>query len=212
MTSLVFVVQQDQVCIAMDTLVVGHHDKRPLAFQRKFSVLDPSGVVIAGTGLGEMINAWFRETSRSFAALDFDALQARAQLALRNVATQVPSLNLSPASLFHFGWSAREGRYAGFVCRPSSDWTPVVVPVNQIRMQPEVSIDQSMPIELPRSFVDIQLRQQIADQMLQVADKQGIGGEIEFVHMHERRVAVQVVGQFPTLPHEREYVRQHSEA
>ena len=212
MTSLAFVVQKDQVCIAMDTLVVGHRDKRPLAFQRKFIVVQPSGIVIAGTGLGNMINAWFLEAADKLSFLDFDALQDRVQRHLRQIASQVFGLDLSGASLFHFGWSARERTYAAFVCRSDSDWIPNRIPEDQIRMQPEVAIDQNTPFELPRSFIDILMRQQVVDRSQQVQDQQGIGGEIEFVHMHENRVAIKVVGQFPTLLEEQEYVRWNGEA
>ena len=206
MTSLVFVIQDDQVCIAIDTLVVGHLDKRPLAFQRKFVVLQPAGVVIAGTGLADMINSWFGESANSLATLDFDQLQARAQSALKQIAAEVHNLRLAQASLFHFGWSAKDRRYAGFVCRPELDWAPADLPKDQIRMQPEVPVDWNVPFELPRSFVEIQLRQQAADQAQPAQNRQGIGGEIEFVHMHEGRVDVQVVGEFPTLGEERMHV------
>jgi hypothetical protein len=212
MTSLAFVIQKDKVCIAMDTLVVGHGDKRPMAFQRKFIVLQPSGIVIAGTGLGNMINAWFQEATCTLATLDLDALQSHAQGFLQKTASQVQGLDLSPASLFHFGWSAIEEGYAGFVCRPGSAWSPVRVPENLIRMQPEVAIDQTKPFELPGSLVNILLRQQLADKNLPVQDQQGIGGEIEFVYMHERRIEIMVIGQFPTLLEEKDYVRQHSKA
>jgi hypothetical protein len=59
MTALVFALQPDQVCLAMDTLVVGADDRLPMSFQRKFHSLPDSELIVAGTGLANFINGWF---------------------------------------------------------------------------------------------------------------------------------------------------------
>lgn len=59
MTALVFSLQPDQVCVAMDTLVVGADDRMPLAFQRKFLSVPDSDLLVAGTGLAGFVTGWF---------------------------------------------------------------------------------------------------------------------------------------------------------
>lgn len=74
MTALVFVLQPDQVCIAMDTLVVGADDKKPMSFQRKFLSIPKNDLLIAGTGLANLINGWFAYVSSLSDLNDIDAL------------------------------------------------------------------------------------------------------------------------------------------
>lgn len=53
MTALVFSLQPEQICIAMDTLVIGAVDRMPLSFQE-------SDLVVLGTGHAGFINGWFQ--------------------------------------------------------------------------------------------------------------------------------------------------------
>lgn len=54
MTALVYTLQPDQICIAMDTLAVKAEDKMPLCFQRKFLPIPDKNMLIAGTGLRDL--------------------------------------------------------------------------------------------------------------------------------------------------------------
>ncbi len=58
MTAFIFALQPDQVCVAMDTLVVGADDRMPLAFQRKFLSVPDSDLLVAGTGHAEFVTGW----------------------------------------------------------------------------------------------------------------------------------------------------------
>jgi hypothetical protein len=44
MTALVYLLQAEQVCLAMDTLVIEAEDRKPMSFQRKFLGLPDNAV------------------------------------------------------------------------------------------------------------------------------------------------------------------------
>jgi hypothetical protein len=78
MTALVFALQPEQVCIAMDTLVIGADDRMPMSFQRKFLSVPASDLVVAGTGHAGFINGWFQHLQANLHGATIDDLNEEA--------------------------------------------------------------------------------------------------------------------------------------
>lgn len=195
MTAMVFTIQPEQICLAMDTLVVDAFDKTPLCYQTKFTVLLHMNLVIAGTGLAPLINDWFRFVNGSIIATDVDSLNLYAPTLLRNATAQSQGTDFTSTTLYHFGYSTTRNRYVGFAYRSTKNWEPDQLP-DALGFKPVVDVRPTEKIEFPQFFIDIISEQRRKDLLLPVAERVGIGGDIQFVVLEGGVVTVSNVHRF----------------
>lgn len=211
MTALVFVIQPDQVCFAMDTLIVTHDDKMPLDFQRKFYALPENNIVVAGTGLGNLVNTWFEVLGRLPTETNIDDLAPIISELVQKLLPFVNGIDLATSTLYHFGYSKSQAKYVGFVSRSENNWKTESIQENAIGFKPIIPLPECNDIEFPDYLVKIIQAQQKADLSLPVVDKVGIGGEIEFVHMKNGEISISNVHRFETYTNEQEYIASRHE-
>lgn len=195
MTALIYALQPDQVCLAMDTLTVSADDKTPLLFQTKFSVLPHLKMVIAGTGLAAMVTQWFQFVNGNMVARDIDHVDVYAPAALRRAGAACPGTDLSTTTLYHFGYSDQQQCYVGYAYRSANNWVSEKLPF-ALGVKPPVPVPPTNDIQFPQFLVDVMLEQRRADQLLPHSERVGIGGEVSFVVMRDHSITVTPVHRF----------------
>ncbi|WP_374691241.1 hypothetical protein [Accumulibacter sp.] len=211
MTALVFALQPEQVCLAMDTLVIGADDRMPMSFQRKFLSVPESDLVVAGTGHAGFINGWFQHLQANLHGATIDDLNEETPRIFRASVSAEGGLSGLTATIYHFGYSVRECRYAGYAYRSEhgfcSDRLQYV-----LGYKPVVSVTPIDGIRFPDFLIDIILEQQRQDRLLPITERVGIGGEIEFVVMSNRSIHVETAHRFSSYEAESIHIEQRAEA
>lgn len=209
MTALVFALLPEQVCIAMDTLVIGADDRMPLSFQRKFLSLPESDLVVAGTGHAGFINGWFRYLQSNLHGASIDDLNAETPSIFRAAVSAEGGLSGLTVTIYHFGYSAREHRYVGYAYRSEHDFRSDRLQY-ALGYKPEVTVTPNDDIRFPDFLIAIILEQQRQDCLLPITERVGIGGEIEFVVMSDRTIDVETVHRFPSYEAESRYIEKRA--
>lgn len=179
----------------MDTLVVTADEKAPLCYQTKFTVLPHLNLVIAGTGLVQLINQWFLFVNGSMVARDIDHLNSFAPSLLRDAAEQCEGTDLTTTTLYHFGYSTLEERYVGYAYRSARNWEPDRLQ-DALGFKPVVDVQPTDNIQFPKFLIDIVCEQRRKDLLLPVSERVGIGGDIQFVVLENRVVNISTVHRF----------------
>jgi hypothetical protein len=211
MTALVYAIQPDQICIAMDTLVVAADDRLPVAFQRKFLSMPESDVLVAGTGHAGFINGWFGYVQSLTSARGLDDLDSVAPRVLAASANAAGGLGSTTATLYHFGYSAAECRYGGYAYRSTSGFCSERLPY-ALGFKPVVPVASTDDVRFPEFMVDIVQRQQQFDRSLPICEQVGVGGEIEFAVLANHTIRIQTVHRFDSYDAERRHIASRSEA
>lgn len=212
MTALVFALQPEQVCIAMDTLVIGAEDRMPMCFQRKFLAVPESDLVVAGTGHAGFINGWFQHLQANYGRATIDDLDAYASSIFRESVQAEGGLSGLTATIYHFGYSTQEERYVGYAYRSEQNFRSDRIQQDALGFKPVVPVTLNGNIRFPDSLIEIILEQQRQDRLLPLAERVGIGGEIEFVVMSERTIHVETVHRFSSYEAESIYIEQRTDA
>lgn len=195
MTALVFTIQPDQICLAMDTLVVAADDKAPLCYQTKFTVLPHLNLVIAGTGLASLITGWFHFVNGNVVVRDIEQINAYTPGALRRAAAECEGTNLTTTTLYHFGYSTFQKRYVGYAYRSTKNWETDKLP-DALGFKPVVHVPSTDDIQCPQFLIDIVSEQRRQDLQLPLAERVGIGGDIHFVVLENGIVTISTVHRF----------------
>jgi hypothetical protein len=211
MTALVFALQSEQVCIAMDTLVIGADDRMPLSFQRKFLSIPEADLVVAGTGHAGFINGWFQHLQANLHGATIDELNEEVPSIFRASVSAEGGLSGLTATIYHFGYSAREHRYAGYAYRSENGFRSDRLQY-ALGYKPVVPVTPNDDIRFPDFLIDIILEQQRHDRLQPIAERVGIGGEIEFVVMSERTIRVETVHRFSSYEAESLHIERRAEA
>jgi hypothetical protein len=211
MTALVFALQPDQVCIAMDTLVIGADDKMPLSFQRKFLPVPESDLVVAGTGHAGFINGWFQHVQAQLLGVSIDHLNSEAPRLFRASVSAEGGLSGLTATIYHFGYSDRERQYVGYAYRSEHSFRSDRLQY-ALGFKPVVPVTPTDEIRFPDFLIDIVLEQQRQDYLSPLCKRVGIGGEIEFIQMSERAINVATVHRFSSYEAESIHIQQRAEA
>ena len=205
MTALVFALQPDQVCVAMDTLVIGADDHMPLAFQRKFLPLPTSDLLIAGTGHAGFVTGWFGYLQALAHLGDVDDVGSMAPGVLKATADAAGGLGTITTTIYHFGYSRAEDQYVGYAYRSIADFRAERLPY-ALGLKPQVSVASTDDIQFPDFMVDIVVRQQQQDRSHPTSQQLGIGGEIEFVVLSGRTTRIETVHRFASYESERQHI------
>lgn len=206
MTALVFIIQPQQVCLAMDTLVVGADDKMPLSFQRKFLSVPESDLVVAGTGHAGFINGWLQHLQANLQGATIDDLNTEAPNVFRASLRAEGGLSGLTATIYHFGYSLVERKYIGFAYRSTADFQSERLPYDCLGIKPEIKIELPDSLTVPGLFVDLMTKQQLADQRLPINQQVGIGGEVEFVVLRNQSIHIETAYRFGSYVKEAQYI------
>jgi len=120
-----FVVPDEGIMVATDTLATGH-DGTPMFFKSKCRVFPHLGLAMAGTGSGNVLDAWATKLNDSILATDIDMVALHAQRALTDVQDDLEA-QLGPlpssATIYHFGQASDE-KFVWWVFRSEKSFEP----------------------------------------------------------------------------------------
>jgi hypothetical protein len=205
MTALVFTLEPNQICIAMDTLIVSIEDKMPLSFQRKFLSLANNNLLIAGTGSVDFINAWFKYVLSLSDLDDIEDLNTYASSVLQDSAEAAGGLDRHTATLYHLGYSKIQAKYVGYAYRSTANFKPEMMQYGLI-LKPVVHVEVPENVQHPGFLIDIVLEQQIQDRLHPLDQQVGIGGEIEFVKLVAGSSNIETVHRFASYDAEKRHI------
>ena len=184
MTALNFLIQKEQICIAMDTLSLSADDRDPLAYATKFIALPHVDMVVSGTGNGQVINEWMALVRSKIVITDIEHLNEYAPNSLAKIMDKYVENEEITATIYHFGYSQARERFVGYAFRSINDWIPEELPSDSIGIKPNIKYNVGAEFQLPLSFIELISRQRELDLELPHEERVGIGGDIHFVHMN----------------------------
>lgn len=193
MTALIFQITPDEVVFATDTLALSGPDRTPFTYLTKFVVLPHVRIAATGTGNGDLLAEWFGYLRGGYIlARDIDGLDQYCPPALRKLA-QTHDLRVLTATAYHFGYSPRSGRFLARVYRSTNDFRSEEI-LDALAVKPDVQITE--PLTGPESIIGLMERQRADDLARAPADRIGIGGEIQCVHMKQESTSVFTLHRF----------------
>lgn len=195
MTALIYVIEKDQLRLAMDTLIVSADDKSPLEYQNKFVVFPNVNVVIAGTGLAEFIYSWFLHLENKICDIGFDQLIRSSSSELLHLERQCKNFEITDSTVYQFGYSEQEQCYAGFAFRSPKHWVAERLPYDSLGYKPQVELPQINDVN-QQTFVEIMVEQRRVDLTRPVVDRVGIGGDVQLVTMSGGAITVEQLHRF----------------
>jgi len=210
MTALVFTLEPDQVCIAMDTLVIDAQDRMPLSFQRKFLSVPQANLIIAGTGHAGCINGWFGHYQTQFRGASIDKLDQIVPDIFNASVTAEGDLNGKTTTIYHFGYSTFDRCFVGYAYRSERQFRSDRLPYG-LGVKPVIPIASTDDIQFPESFIRIIEAQQRQDNHLQLCERVGIGGEIEAVVMALGSIRLSTVHRFSSYEAELNHIKQRAD-
>ncbi len=201
MSALIFVLKPDQVLIAMDTLAVAPDTKAPLQFVSKVFPVPHLGGVICGTGAFPVVLDWFNFVLTRVVGRDILILDEFAPTILQEIGERHGLSERVTATIYHFGYLEKEGRFAGFAYRSERRFESQRLEYG-LGMKPphddllQVGAEKVFNDGLPKAFVDLMEQQKKRDEDQPEEARVGIGGEIHFVQLEERGYRLYVCHRF----------------
>ncbi|MGK2887247.1 MAG: hypothetical protein ACSLE8_21165 [Rhodococcus sp. (in: high G+C Gram-positive bacteria)] len=192
MTALIYLIQDDQVCIAADTLV--HENHAPRSYVTKILTLPHLRGAIAGTGSCELLLQWYVTLQRSILP-NLTSVTEHAPKQLRDFARTQPPTS---TTIYHFAWN--EKRFEGVSFSSRDDYAPKPLVRNSIVIKPEyegVHEDGGLIYQGAAGFAEFIRRQRAFDEQLPVTDRAEIGGEVHVVSITPERMFQTIAYRFP---------------
>jgi hypothetical protein len=191
-TALIYVIQDEQVCIAADTLM--HEEHEPRSYVTKILLLPQLRGAIAATGSFELLLQWYLTLQRSILP-DLAWITERAPAELRQLATNLPP---APTTIFHFAWNGE--RFEGTSFSSRADYAPTPLQRNNLTVKPGYSgVEHDAPLVFDGAagFAELMRRQRAFDEKQPAADRAEIGGEVHVVSMTPEHVSQTIAYRFP---------------
>lgn len=194
MSALIYVLTSDIVRLATDTLMVDAVTRQPRDFRSKSCVLPASSVIVGGTGLASLIEAWFAHL-RGLPPMDIHQLNLITPDNLSSATAASGGLNGIESTLYHFGHSLQADGYIGFAYRSTHDFRSEAIPNDSLGIKPPITIDAA-DVLADTFLVEAMQRLQTRDRALPILKQIGIGGEVEVVDMRDGGIQQRTLNRF----------------
>ena len=204
MTILLFSLEPQRICLAMDTLCrdatvpeVAHN------YCSKAVLLPHLHGVIAGTGLRSVIYDWARCVQELTVARDITMLDAIASRELPRIFEAHAIDTDLTTTIYHFGFDKGAGSMVAFVYRSTTDFASEQLPNSGIGIKPPDGIDAARASErlyeigLPAWFIEVAQEQKKLDDLKSPPERVGVGGELQFIVLTPDVIQASTCFQFP---------------
>lgn len=193
MTALIYILQENQVCVAMDTLSLNSDDGKPLLFTSKIFPLPHLGGLICGTGIMNFIANWVAYVQTNIVAKDIDHLSIYTPDPLRGLWQKFHFTEKQTSTIYYFGYSKTDRRFKGYAFRSTNRF-------ELEELQYSVGIKPPVPNmelkEIPVDIIRIMCCQKEQDDLLPLGQRIGIGGEIHFAVLTTSQINLLVLHRF----------------
>lgn len=198
MTALDFIINDDAVVVAMDTLSLRAIDKLPYKMITKFFPLPHMNCLICGTGNMGAIIDWFAWVEKNIVANGIYQLNKLTQQVIGNFMNEHNGDNL--CTIYQFGLHEIDGKFHGYAYRSTNDFQSeeikhgvgVKPPDAFITADGTLSLDKYAPegISIEEILSNIMHRQKEYDETLDVSERLGIGGIIQIVILTKDNIII----------------------
>jgi hypothetical protein len=193
MTALIYILEEKQVCIAMDTLSLNSDDGKPLLFTSKIFPLPHLGGLICGTGIMNFIANWMAYVQTNIVAKDIEHLGIHTPDSIRILWKKFHFTEKQTSTIYYFGYSKTGRRFKGYAFRSTNRF-------ELEELQYSVGIKPPVPNmelkEIPVDIIRIMCCQKEQDDLLPLGQRLGIGGEIHFAVLTTSQLNMHVVHRF----------------
>lgn len=195
MSSLVFYSQPNEVILATDSLAVSDNKGTPRKFCTKFYILPHLHGIICGTGLAQLVCAWFGIVNCEMAISDLKHLDLYAPKAIGKLwRSGYKDFSACTTTIYHFGFPADGSPLVSYAYRSTSGFVSEPLP-HGMHLKPAGDVPDSF--EFPRDFRSI-MDSQRAKQANEPPEKRlYIGGEILVCHLTRSGYTVWTADRFP---------------
>jgi hypothetical protein len=198
MSAVNFVIQDEAVLAASDTLSVDYDTRELRTFTSKIHLLPHMRMAVMGTGINEFFLDWHRRLLQEAVPQDITGLDEWAPKALGQAWSRYAHLQIS-TTVFHFGYAPGEERFVGYQYHsghgfeserlPRSGFKPVSDELVDVL---EVVGDASVK-DLFKKAIEVQKEQ---DESRPKEKRLGIGGEIQMLTLTEEAMRIETIKRF----------------
>jgi hypothetical protein len=182
MSSLIFCTEPEQAFIATDTLAT-LVDGNPFRFTTKAYIVPHLKMVIGGTGLGGVIDAWAFQVNH-MVVRDVDHLDYHTRDNLNRIWADVQKKFSIPddltVTLYHFGFSLQDNTLHAYAYRSANDFRSERLEYG-LRVKPACSVPENY--EFPTDIKKMMEEQRVIQAALPTSDRVYIGGAILVHHL-----------------------------
>jgi len=193
MTALIYILQENQVCVAMDTLALSSDDGKPLLFTSKITHLPHLGGLICGTGVMDFVANWIAMVQTSIVAKDIEHLSKYTPDSLRVLWHKLQYPEQQTSTIYYFGYSTISRRCKGYAFRSTNNFELEELQYSVGIKPPICDIEVR---EIPEDIIRIIGRQKEQDEQLPLGERLGIGGEIHFAVITPSQIYTRVLHRF----------------
>ncbi|HDF2344055.1 TPA: hypothetical protein PC505_004076 [Morganella morganii] len=182
MSSLIFYTDDEQAVIATDTLAVTP-DGKPYFFTNKATYVPTLNMVVSGLGLGTISAEWQDKVSHGLIYMDMDHLNSHASKYLLEMYKEHQKRygfgNDESATIYHIGYSAKEGGYAAYAFRSTNNFQCERVP-HGTAAKPDCDILEGNLFDLIPTMMQ---QQRSIQESIPQDQRIYIGGEVYAIHL-----------------------------
>ena len=201
MTALLYLLEKNKVCIAMDSLSIDGQTKEPFKFVTKIFLLPHLKGVICGTGSLDIILDWHFYIQKNVLATDILFLDEIATEKLCEISENCDSNCDLATTVYHFGYNERSSEFIGFAYRGANSFESEEL-IYGIGIKPfdgkleKIDLEELQQKGLPVGFIELMQKQKEYDDNLPKSKKIGIGGEIHFLYLDKNQTLLAVCHRF----------------
>lgn len=219
MTALLYFLEPERVCIAMDTCsmnVEQDGELTPGPFCSKILLLPHLHTVVCGTGIRSLIYYWNAFLQQNVVARNVTELDNIARAKLPELARECGVSEKHTSTIYHFGYWPQEDRMLGLAYRSASGFASEKLGYD-LGIKPHDNIDLTWAMKtveekgLPAGFVEVMNRQKAYDDSRPPKERVGIGGEVQFLVMDPTGYSLSTCHRFDDYDRHFEAVRARTE-
>lgn len=190
MTAILFLLEPERVCLAMDTRCLELKpggDRANGPFCTKIFLLPHLRAAICGTGIRSLPFYWHAFVQQNVVAHDLTGLDHIAEAKLPGLAAECGVSKELTATIYHFGFSYDSGEFAGRAFRSTNGFAPEELQCPGLAVKPPEGVEIATAFDrcrqkgLPAGFIELMQQQKAFDDARPMAERVGIGGEVQFL-------------------------------
>ena len=199
MSALVYILQEDKVVLAMDTLSSKYTETglKPFKFLSKIFPLMHMNSILCGTGNFQPILKWFEYIESSIVANGIFQLNRLTELSI-NAFMEIENATEEPTTLYQFGLSEIDGKFYGYAYRSTNNYASEELQYS-IGVKPQ---DAFNSIEELSEYIQGNIDQDVLASLLlklkeyddnlgdMHPDKVGIGGQMEICILQKNSLQI----------------------
>lgn len=198
LTALDFIIQDNAVIVAMDTLSLRTRDKKPHKMVTKFFPLPHMNCLICGTGNMGAIIDWFAWVEKNIVANGIYQLNVLTQQVIKGFMDEHNGEN--SCTIYQFGLHELDKKFHGYAYRSVNDFKSEEIAQGIGVKPPDAFLTHEGHIDLTpyapegssieEIFSNIMQRQKEYDDALDTSERLGIGGMVQVVILSQDNIVI----------------------